>query len=146
MAQTVTGIGYRVPDSLPSDTPDSIVGSEWHQEAIDELAGMLRDVADRRGARWGVCQQIALIGLQHEDGTDYDPRPDVMVLAEPLPGGHMSSIHLAVAGAPLFIAEIASESTKKNDQGDKRHAYAAVGVLEYLLFDPDGDLLAYPQV
>src|SRR6184192_1310848 len=96
MAQTATWTTtYRVPESLPSDTEESIVGTEWHQEAIGALADMLRDVAERRGASWGVCEQIALLGLQHEDGTDYDPRPDVMVLRQPLPGGHLSRIHLA---------------------------------------------------
>jgi len=44
----------------------------------------------------------------------------------------------------LFIAEIASDSTKGNDQGDKRAAYAAIGVPEYIVFDPDGDLFVAP--
>jgi len=36
---------------------------------------------------------------------------------------------------------VASASTVRNDVGDKQHAYAAIGVPEYLVFDPDGDLL-----
>lgn len=43
--------GYDVPDHLLSDTEDSVVGKEWHQEAIGALANMLRGVADQRGRR-----------------------------------------------------------------------------------------------
>ncbi len=132
---------YRVPDTLLSDTEESVVGTEWHQEAGSALAGMLREVARRRGERWGVCEEIALLGLQHEAGTAYDPRPDVMVLAQPLPSGGLSSIRLEEAGTPLFVAEVASRSTVGNDRGDKRQAYAAIGVPEYVVYDPDGDLL-----
>ncbi len=132
---------YRVPNWLLSDTEESVVGTLWHQDAISFLVEMVRDVAERRGATWGVCNTIALQGLEHEDGTDYDPRPDVMVLTQPLRSGSMSSIHIEEAGTPLFVAEVASRSTVGNDRGDKRHAYEAIGVPEYVVFDPDGDLI-----
>jgi Uma2 family endonuclease len=135
---------FRVPQSLPNDTEESVVGTEWHQEAIGALADMLREVAERRGAAWGVCEQIALLGLQYEDGSPYNPRPDVMVLAQPLPGGHLSAIPLGDAGIPLFIAEVASDSTVGNDLGDKKLAYAAIGVPEYVVFDPVGNVLSTP--
>jgi len=144
MVQIAVWTAYRVPDALPSDTEDSVLGTEWHQEAISALADMLRDVAVRRGAPWGVCEGIALIGLQHQDGTDYDPRPDVMVLQRPLPRGDLAAIHLADAGAPLFVMEAASNSTKGNDLDDKRLAYAAIGVREYLVFDPADNVLSTP--
>ncbi len=142
MAQATTWTtAYRVPNTLLSDTEESVVGTLWHQDATSFLVEMLREVAERRGVTWGVCNQIALLGLQHENGTAYDPRPDVMILARPLRSGRMSSITFAEAGVPLFVAEVASRSTVGNDQGDKRHAYAAIGVPEYVVFDPDGDLL-----
>jgi Uma2 family endonuclease len=145
MVQTATwATTYRVPNTLPSDTEESVVGTQWHQDARDQLTDMLRDIADRRGAPWGICEEITLIGLQHENGTNYDPKPDVMVLRQPLPRGRVASLRLDRVGAPLFIAEIASDSTKGNDQGDKRAAYAAIGVPEYVIFDPDGDLLVAP--
>jgi hypothetical protein len=145
MAQTTTwATPYRVPDTLHSDTEESVVGPQGHQNAISALTDMLEEVARRRGATWGVCNQIALLGLQHEDGTPYDPRPDVMVLAQSLPSGHMSSISLSEAGVPLFIAEIASNSTVGSDVGDKRLAYEAIGVPEYVVFDPDGDQFSPP--
>ena len=98
----------------------------------------------RRGVAWGVCEWITLIGLRHEDGTSYDPKPDVMVLRQPLPSGSLAAVRIDRVGAPLFIAEIASESTKANDQGEKKRSYAATGVTEYVIVDPDGPLLPEP--
>lgn len=142
MAQAVTP--YGVPDWLPADTEESILGTEWHQEAIGALADLLREAARRRGAVWGVCEQVGLRGLRYVSGRPYDPRPDVLVLSRPLPSGNDSSIHLDDCGAPLFIAEVASDSTVGHDIGEKRHAYAAAGVAEYVVFDPGGDLLSTP--
>ena len=61
----------RVPDWLHSDTEESIVGTEWHQEAIGTLATMLRVVADRRGVPWGVCEQIQVLGLRKQSGDSF---------------------------------------------------------------------------
>ena len=130
---------YRVPDTLLSDTEESVLGTLWHQDVTSALVDILREAARRRGITWGVCNQIALLGLQHENGTAYDPRPDVMVLTRPLPSGNDNSSALSEAGVPLFVLEVASDSTVKNDIGDKRRAYEAIGVPEYIVFDPDAD-------
>lgn len=135
---------YRVPNWLPQDTEESIVGTEWHQEAAGAVADILREAAFRNDLAWGVCEEIALQGLRYEDGGPYDPRPHVMVLAQPLPSGGLASVSVAEVGAPLLIIEVASRSTAANDRGEKRHAYAAIGVREYLVFDPDGGLLPTP--
>jgi Uma2 family endonuclease len=135
---------YRVPDTLPDDTEESIVGTEWHQEAISALAGMLGEARRRAGAAWAPCNQIALTGLRRADGRAYDPKPDVMVLSHPLPSGALSSVALADVGAPLFIAEVASRSTVGADVGEKQQVYEAIGVQEYVVFDPDGALLSTP--
>lgn len=137
-------ITYRVPDTLPDDTEESIVGTEWHQEAISALTDMLREARRRHGTAWAPCNQIALAGLHRSGGRPYDPRPDVMALLHPLPSGAISSVSLADVGAPLFIAEVASRSTVGADVGEKRLVYEAIGVQEYLVFDPDGALLSTP--
>ena len=43
---------YRVPDTLHSDTEESVVGRQWHQNAISALTDMLVEGARRRGATW----------------------------------------------------------------------------------------------
>ena len=120
------------------------MGTEWHQEAIGDAADRFRESARRHGAPWGVCQQIALVGLRHADGHAYDPRPDVMLLAQPLLSGDLSSIARTAAGAPLLILEVASSSTAGADVGEKRNAYEAIGAAEYIVFDPDSTLLSTP--
>ena len=37
--------------------------------------------------------------------------------------------------APLFVAEITSDSTKKNDYGIKMYVYGEIGVKEYWIVD-----------
>ena len=53
MVQTTTwATPYRVPDRLRSDTEESVVGTQWHQNAISALTDMLEEGARRRGATW----------------------------------------------------------------------------------------------
>ena len=46
--------------------------------------------------------------------------------------------------APDFVLEIASESTHRIDQGQKRDLYAGMGVVEYWQYDPVGDYFEPP--
>ena len=48
MVQTTTwAMPYRVPDTLHSDTEESVVGTQWHQNSISALSDMLEEVARR---------------------------------------------------------------------------------------------------
>jgi len=40
------------------------------------------------------------------------------VSSQPLPGGHISAMSFGEAGVPLFIAEVARDSTAGHDMGD----------------------------
>jgi Uma2 family endonuclease len=150
---------FEVPAWLPPDTEESVVGTQWHQEAVDALATMLREVGRRHGTPWGIARGIALLdpgrsqplGLpwaeptwraRYPDGKPYDPKPDVIVLARPLPTGDIAGVSLADVGIPLFIGEVASKSTLGNDMGFKKDVYEFVGVPEYIVFDATGSLIA----
>ncbi len=146
-AETAEGAAtFIVPEWTPADTEESVVGTQWHQQASGALSDILEEVARRHGASWGVCEQIALLdtGGRYPDGHVYNPRPDVMVLAQPLPWGGMSTIRLGDAGVPLFIAEVASKSTVGNDVGTKRELFEFIGVPEYIVFDAVGNVLSTP--
>jgi Uma2 family endonuclease len=134
-----------IPAWLLNDTEESVLGTEWNQEATGATGLLLRAEADRRGTGWGVCEQIELSGLPRPGGKPYNPRPDVMVLSQPI-GGNQAAVRLSVVGAPLFVVEIASASTLRSDREGKRIAYARAGIPEYLLFDPSGSLLPTPIV
>ncbi|MDQ2828554.1 MAG: Uma2 family endonuclease [Chloroflexota bacterium] len=130
------------PDWLPDDTEESVLGTEWHQEAVHILADMLRDVAYKRGLPWGVYEQVELRGVRRANGKPYPLHPDVFVVAQTLDPTHdVRSVALAQVGAPLFVAEMASRSTVRNDIEGKSLVYARIGVPEYLIFDPTGDVM-----
>lgn len=44
--------------------------------------------------------------------------------------------------AAEFVVEVLSNSTEANDQGDKRKAWAQMGVLEYFRYDPRSQIMA----
>ncbi len=134
---------FIVPDWLTPDTEESVVGTQWHQEAIDALASMLVEVGRRHSLAWGVARGITLLGTgaQYSDGKSYDPKPDVMVLPHPLPDGDITGVSLS-DGAPLFIAEVVSKSTSGNDLGFKKEVYEFARIPEYVTFDPSGHLIA----
>jgi len=145
MAEATTDrTAFVVPSWLPPDTEESVMGTQWHQEAIDALASMLVEVGRRYGRAWGVARGITLLdsGARYPDGKPYDPKPDVMVLPQPLPDGDISGISLVDAGVPLFIAEVASKSTWGNDLRIKKEVYVAARVQEYIAFDPSGHFIA----
>ena len=135
---------FEVPAWLPPDTEESVVGTQWHQEATGALATMLVEVGRRHSTGWGIARGITLLdtGARCPDGKPYDPKPDVMVLTRPLPTGDIAGVSLTDAGNPLFIGEVASKSTLGNDLGFKKDVYEFVGVLEYIVFDPAGSLIA----
>lgn len=135
---------FEVPSWLPPDTEESVLGTQWHQEAIDALATMLVEVGRRHGAAWGGARGIFLrdTGARYPNGAAYDPKPDVMVLARPLPDEDVAGVSLSDVGAPLFVAEVASKSTLGNDLAFKKDVYAFAHVREYIAFDAAGYLIA----
>ena len=134
---------------LPDDTEESVVGADWHQEAITNLWSGLRDVARGQGWPWHVGNQLTLVAW-HPDGTRWRPIPDIMVhpQAGPARRGEMDAHG---EGLPALIIEVASPSTYLSDvtvalptrerPDAKGYEYLALPLPEYLVFDPTGDLL-----
>src|SRR5438093_13709663 len=92
---------------LPDDTAESVVGTQWHQEAISRLAEMLLLLRDRTGASWDVATNLGIRGFLRRDGTVYAPKPDVCVHPRRLPRDE-AEISLAEYGPPLLVVEVAS--------------------------------------
>jgi Uma2 family endonuclease len=134
---------------LPDDTEESILGADWHQDAISSLRNGLRDVARARRWPWHVGDQLTLVAW-HADGTIWRPKPDIMVHphAGPTPRDEMSA---TADGLPALIIEVASPSTYLSDvnvsppTAERREAkgyeYLAWPLPEYLVFDPTGAYL-----
>ena len=129
---------------LPDDTEESILGADWHQDAISSLRNGLRDVARARNWPWHVGDQLTLVAW-HPDGTIWRPKPDIMVhpQAGPTPREEMSA---TADGLPALIIEVASPSTYQSDvnvsppsterRDAKGYEYLAWPLPEYLVFDP----------
>ena len=70
--------------------------------------------------------------------------PDVFVV-KGVPKGNRRTFKLWEEGrAPTVVIELTSDSTRKEDMGNKRLVYADLGVQEYFIFDPLGQYLKPP--
>jgi len=131
--------------SLPDDTEESLVGTDWHQRAIVNTYDALLDLAILTGAPWHVGNQLTLVAWV-PDGSVWRPSPDIMVHpnAGPAPRKEMVARD---DGPPALVIEVASESTWRNDVNalhGKAAGYLALGVRDYLVFDPTGAYLGVP--
>ena len=83
--------------------------------------------------------------LYHQEGDDKKSvSPDLMVVFGASKHVRSSYRLWEEPKAPDFVLEVASESTYRNDRGEKRDIYAGMGVLEYWQCDPVGDYLRPP--
>jgi Uma2 family endonuclease len=130
------------------DTEEDLVGADWHQESIASLVNGLRRVARRASWPWHVGNQLELVAW-HPDGTPWKPSPDVMV--HPQAGAQRRErMDARTEGIPALLIEVASKSTWHIDvgldprarDGAKGYEYLALGVAEYLVFDPQGEFIA----
>ena len=118
--------------------------TEPHKEA---LASFKYTVEARRGRcaprEFRVYLSDAVrqaLGPDHEFHDRGHLIPDVAVLPEVLAPGEPlpRACRLGVDPPPLLVLEVLSESTWRADLGPKLDAYAAMGIAEYWLYDPEG--------
>ena len=101
-----------------------------------------------KGRRPGVC--VASDLLVYDDGrpaTNGPVRPvwispDIMVAMGVGDRMRDSYVIWREGKAPEFVMEVASKSTWKRDRDEKPALYAALGVVEYFLYDAQGGYLA----
>ena len=140
---------YEYDDDYTTDPDYGVDGvtyltTEPHKEA---LASFKYTVEARRGRcaprEFRVYLSDAVrqaLGPDHEFHDKGHLIPDVAVLqevfapGEPLP----RACRLGVDPPPLLVLEVLSESTWRADLGPKLDAYAAMGIAEYWLYDPEG--------
>ncbi len=120
----------------PSSDGKPMAENMWQAKAIMNAAGDL-------GAALPTALVAADILMYPEEGNkDNKIAPDVLV-GLGLGTHNRSSYFVWVEGKPPdWVLEVASPSTQKKDRDHKRCRYAAIGVPEYWMFDPKGDV--YP--
>lgn len=147
MAIRAIALGHEF-DLLHDDDEETVVGTPLHQGAIVALDTSLNLCARRRGRPWFVGNQQPILIPRAGYGPPRRLLPDSWVHPTLTPTGR-SPLLLAADDPPALVIEVASPSTAARDAdpampGNKVRAYEALGVAEYLVFDPVGDLLGGP--
>lgn len=130
---------------LTDDTEESILGSSLHQGAITTLDDGLNACGPQRGLPWFVGNQIRMV-IPRLGHRSVNLSPDILVHPT-LGSGSRDSLILAADGPPALVVEVASPSTalardlNEDAPNAKPAAYAALGILEYIVFDPLGEFL-----
>ena len=83
---------------------------------------------------------INLLLRYREDGGTHALVPDVFVVFGVKDKIRPSYEVWEEEKVPDFVLEVASKGTYKNDLGGKKNAYERIGVREYCVFDPVGDM------
>ena len=109
---------------MPSPSP-----SRWHQEVSKRLLMMLNETVEKTNL--GKVYNAPL-DIVFRPNTVY--QPDLMVILNDR-FDRMTKTH--IEGSPNLVMEILSPRTAKLDLIDKRYDYAAAGVSEYWIVDPD---------
>src|SRR5690606_7166882 len=102
-----------------------------HQDASGRLLKLLSTYVQLHGLGWVGFEKVML------SLTRNDYEPDVCFFAaERAAAFTPDQMHFP---APDFVAEVLSPSTAHNDRGVKHEDYAAHGVTEYWLLDPEAE-------
>ncbi len=133
-------------DHLPDDTEETRSGSSLRQGAIVALATGLTLCGPRRGLPWFIGKQIKVIVPREGRRAPYMPSPDILVHPT-LTNTSRTSLVLATDGMPALVIEVASPSTaltndlNLTDERGKPGVCEAIGVAEYLVFDPTAEFV-----
>lgn len=130
---------------LHDDSEEDLLGTDWQQRAIVQTYDALHGVAMRQHLPWHIGNQLPLAAWTPEQ-TSWRPSPDIMVhpTAGAAPRMEMSA---RSDDPPTLVIEVLSATTWRydvDDVGGKAAGYMALGVLEYLTFDPMGEFLETP--
>jgi Uma2 family endonuclease len=133
-------------DLFEDDTEETLVGSSIHQGAITVAVQSIDDCAIEHGLPWFVGNQITLVMPRQGDRPPAQPAPDICVHPT-LTRAPRTSLLVAIDGPPSLIIEVTSPSTalgrdlNVGSPTGKPLIYEAMGIAEYLVFDPLAEYL-----
>jgi len=117
--ELIDGVLYDM--SAPS-SPHQLIGGFIHAQLFNHIMG-----------KKGQClPMIAPVDVQLDKDDKTMVQPDVLIVCD-----RDMVIRRCVYGAPDFIVEVLSPSTRNKDRYVKLHKYSSAGVREYWMIDPD---------
>ena len=100
-----------------------------HQELVYQLGRLIGNHIAMNDGSCKVYPAPFAVNLNADDSTYVEP--DLSIICDP-----NKLTDRGCAGAPDFIIEIVSPSTRRNDYGIKNALYSNAGVREYWIVDP----------
>ena len=101
-----------------------------HQRLVQQLGEQIGRYIREKG---GPCEVFYTGVNVRPDEDEYTLLiPDIAVLCDP---GRLEAS--GIIGAPDWVIEVTSDSTRRRDYGDKMHKYMAAGTYEYWIVDPE---------
>ena len=124
---------YALPDDWRAELIDGVIydmgaPSLGHQAVSAEVFSQIRDYIAKKKGKCRVFYAPVDVQLDCDDKTMV--QPDILINCD-----RDKMIDKCIIGAPDFIVEILSESTRRKDMFLKLHKYEAAGVREYWMVD-----------
>ena len=137
-AAAASNVGATRADDVfyPSSDGRPMADDMWQGTALRSAAGDLESVRPKALVAWAIL-------VYPEEGNNKNRVASDVLVGLGLGTHNRSSYFVWEEGKPPdWVLEVASPRKQAEDRGYKRHYYAEMGVPEYWLFDPKGDL--YP--
>ena len=128
---------YAIPDDQRVELIDGVIydmgaPTTLHQFGVGDIYAQIRDFIKRKGGNCLPLFSPVDVQLDCDDKTMV--QPDVLILCD-----RSKLIRRCIMGAPDFVIEILSPSTKRKDASLKLYKYRNAGVREYWMVDLDGE-------
>ena len=131
---------FSLPEGQRAELIDGVVydmapPNRLHQELVSELHYKITDYIKKNNGACKVFPAPFAVFLNADDKTYVEP--DIRVICDKQYDVRVTILgHLQRVGAPDWIIEIASPSTKRTDYGVKLFKYRSAGVREYWIVNP----------
>ena len=125
---------YSLPEGQRAELIDGVVydmapPNRIHQELIMQLSSEIRNHIKNKDGSCKVYPAPFAVFLNEDDKTYVEP--DISVICD-----KSKLTEAGCNGAPDFVIEVASPSSRKLDYGKKMILYSDAGVREYWIVDP----------
>ncbi len=133
---------YALPEDVRAELIDGTffimeAPTTYHQEILGEVGWQIKNFFKKNKGNCKVFTSPVDVRLDCDDRTMV--QPDVVILCD-----RSKLHHWGIMGAPDFVMEVLSPSTKRKDCIKKLAKYEAAGVKEYWILDPkDRNLAVY---